>query len=92
MREIEFTTQFQKDFKREKKNPQNKDLDQLLVGVIGYLQVNKPLSRKHLDHALKGDYVDCRECHIKPDLLMIYGKKGKSVLTLIRLGSHSELF
>jgi mRNA interferase YafQ len=92
MREIEFTTHFQKDFKREKRNPRHKDLDKVLEGVIDSLLLDKQLARKFLDHALKGEYADCRECHLKPDLLMIYSKSGKSVLSLIRLGSHSELF
>ena len=92
MREIEFTTQFQKDFKRERKNSRHKDLDEVLAAVVDILLAEKQLARKYLDHPLKGDYADCRECHLKPDLLMIYSKSGKSVLSLIRLGSHSELF
>jgi mRNA interferase YafQ len=92
MREIEFTTLFQKDFKREKKNPRHKDLDEVLEAVVDNLLVDKQLARKFFDHPLKGEYADCRECHLKPDLLMIYSKPGRSVLSLIRLGSHSELF
>lgn len=43
------------------------------------------------DHSLKGEYRDCRECHIEPDWLLIYKIEGNSV-TFIRTGSHSELF
>lgn len=74
MREIDYSSQFERDYKRESKSS---DL---------------PLPRKHQDHALKGEYVGTRECHVKPDLLLIYFKMDKTLLTLVRLGSHSELF
>ena len=49
--------------------------------------------KKYNDHKLKGNYKDYRECHIKPDLLLIYKKKEEVlILTCIDLGSHSELF
>lgn len=47
---------------------------------------------KYRDHALIGDWSGYRECHLKPDLLLIYKKVEQSVLQLARLGSHSELF
>lgn len=45
-----------------------------------------------IDHDLTGDWIGYRECHIKPDLLLIYRKVGDDMLILARLGSHSELF
>ena len=54
---------------------------------------NPPLDSNHQDHALQGEYTGYRECHIEPDLLLIY-KKQDDILVLVcfRLGSHSELF
>jgi mRNA interferase YafQ len=48
--------------------------------------------RATADHALSGDRENHRECHIWPDLLLIYSKTSPDVLRLVRLGSHSELF
>jgi mRNA interferase YafQ len=56
------------------------------------LLADQVLPLRYRDHALGGEYSDCRECHIKPDLLLIYRKVGDDVLELTRLGSHSELF
>jgi mRNA interferase YafQ len=52
---------------------------------------DQPLGERHCDHALTGDWQDCRDCHMKPDLVLIYGKPDAEVLQLVRLGSHSEL-
>jgi mRNA interferase YafQ len=50
-----------------------------------------PLADKHHDHALTGEWKDHRDCHVKPDLVLIYRKLGADVLQLVRIGSHSEL-
>jgi len=50
-----------------------------------------PLPRRNLDHALSGDWNDHRDCHIRPDLVLIYRKPDKDNLELVRLGSHGEL-
>jgi mRNA interferase YafQ len=52
---------------------------------------DQALEPRHRDHALTGDWADHRDCHIKPDLVLIYRKTGDDVLPLVRLGSHSEL-
>ena len=49
------------------------------------------LSRKYFDHALTGNWDDHRDCHIKPDLILIYRKPDNKTLELVRLGSHSKL-
>jgi len=92
MREIDYSSQFERDYKRESKSPENKDLDKNLKLIIDFLSSDLSPPRKHQDHALKGEYVGTRECHVKPDLLLIYFKTDKTLLTLVRLGSHSELF
>ncbi len=61
--------------------------------VVTTLASGKRLPKKYLDHSLQGEYTGCRECHIKPDLLLIYKIKDDIlVLILIDIGSHSELF
>ena len=62
-----------------------------LVEVLYLLAKDEALPVKYRDHALTGDLQDFRECHVKPDLLLIY-RQVDEVLELARLGSHSELF
>ena len=88
MREIVPTSQFKRDYK---KRSREKGLDDVLAVVIDRLQVGDPLPAKFRDHTLKGGYGGCRECHLKPDLLLIYFQTEDEV-RLIRLGSHSDLF
>jgi len=52
---------------------------------------DQPLAEKYRDHALSGDCKDHRDCHIKPDLVLIYRPPDADRLQLVRLGSHSEL-
>jgi mRNA interferase YafQ len=92
MREIRHTTQFKRDYKREKKGRHGKTLDQLLMEAVDLLAADRPLPPRNADHALSGVWADFRDCHLKPDLVMIYRKKGETTLELVRLGSHSELF
>jgi len=51
-----------------------------------------PLEPQYRDHDLSGNWAGYRDCHIKPDLLLIYRKPDPDTLQLARLGSHSELF
>lgn len=84
-----YSTQFKKDFKKVIKRP---IADVILVGhVITQLQHQIILDKKHVDHALSGDYLGYRDCHIKPDLVLVY-KQETSKLKLARLGSHNEIF
>jgi mRNA interferase YafQ len=92
MRKIEYTTAFRKDFKRVKKGPHGPRLDALLAAVVDPLVDDKPLPPAKEDHPLSGEWDDCRDCHLKPDLVLIYRKPDKEILQLVRLGSHSELF
>ncbi len=87
---IQFTTQFQKDIKRAKK--QGKDLDKLF-SIIEMLSNGETLPLKYRDHSLSGTYSSVRECHIEPDWLLIYSiKDDVLILVLNRVGSHSDLF
>ena len=60
-------------------------------GTIDVLQAEEPLPEHNRDHALSGNYVGYRECHLSPDWLLIYKVEG-GTLILVRTGSHSELF
>ncbi|MBW5291134.1 MAG: YafQ toxin protein [Candidatus Ruthia sp. Asou_11_S2] len=89
MLEIVYSTQFKKDFKKVRKLPLP-DL-KAVFEVIQTLEKQQRLQEKYKDHCLSGHYIDFRECHIKPDLLLIY-QTSSAELKLIRIGSHSELF
>lgn len=91
MRTIERTTQFKRDYKREAKGRHGGMLDTALAEVLEALAKDRPLDAPHRDHALSGEWKDHRDCHIKPDLVLIYRKPDDETLTLVRLGSHSEL-
>ena len=91
MRTIEWTGRFKRDYKREKKGPHRTTLDAELTAIITLLQTDRPLPEKLRDHALGNEWKDCRDCHVRPDLVLIYRKPDDETLQLIRLGSHSEL-
>lgn len=67
---ITFSKQFKKDFKKI-----NKDDKIILKNIVDKLANDETLEAKYKDHALKGNYIGFRECHIKPDLLLIYRKR-----------------
>lgn len=92
MREVETSSRFRKDYKREKKNPNNPNLSGLLGKVIHLLRQDIQLDATWRDHPLGGDYSGFRSCHVKPDLVLIYEKNGSNLLRLVRIGSHSELY
>ncbi|MDD6241066.1 MAG: type II toxin-antitoxin system YafQ family toxin [Eubacteriales bacterium] len=90
MLERKVTDPFKKDLKRIRK--QGKDLN-LLTTVLHLLLGEQVLDTKYRDHALTGNYIGFRECHIQPDWLLIYMiNHDKLILTASRTGSHSDLF
>ena len=91
MRTIERTTAFKRDFKREAKGRHRGILETELRRMIVALASDGPLEPRHRDHALSNDWKDYRDCHVKPDLVLIYRLIGDDRLILARLGSHSEL-
>lgn len=93
MRAIERSSAFKRDFKKVKATPRHaKDVEQLLSELLMLLVTDEPLPDANRDHSLIGDWIGYRECHIKPDLLLIYKKPDADTLRLARIGSHSELF
>ncbi|UOR41448.1 type II toxin-antitoxin system YafQ family toxin (plasmid) [Helicobacter pylori] len=79
MLDIEYHNMFRKDYKKYLKNGFD---SKLLDEVVLELRQQKPLAPKQYP---------CRECHIKPNILLVYTVKNNT-LWLLRLGSHSELF
>ena len=89
-RYIVWTTQFKKDYKLALKRHLNIDL---LDDIIRALSRGETLPEKNKDHALSGDWIGHRECHIQPDWLLVYRiEDDVLVLTLARTGTHSDLF
>jgi len=91
-RSVEHTTAFRRDYKRESKGVLRDRLDAVLRPVLTALAADDPLPPANRDHPLSGEWGDCRECHVRGDLLLVYRKPDNKTLQLIRLGSHSELF
>lgn len=80
MRKIDRATRFKKDFKRESKGQYRNILDEELKKVLFSLVNDKPLGERYRDHDLSNNWSGYRECHIKPDLLLIYRKHDDDVL------------
>ncbi|PKG97056.1 type II toxin-antitoxin system YafQ family toxin [Paraglaciecola sp. MB-3u-78] len=89
MYKLEYSTQFKKDFKKIVKLAIP---DVVEVGhVISTLQQRQILAEKYVDHGLTGNWSNYRDCHVKPDLVLIY-KIENDILKLARVGTHSDLF
>ena len=89
MLKVRYSAQFKKDFKLAKKRGLPL---QELKDVLERLASEKPLDEKYYDHPLKGKYVSFRECHIRPDWLLIYRiDHDELVLVAQRTGTHSDL-
>lgn len=87
---LEFTHQYLKDLKLARKRglDENK-LNEIILKLLS----GEELPPKNLDHALTGNYKGFRECHISPDWLLIYSREDiLKIVTLVRTGSHSDLF
>jgi mRNA interferase YafQ len=74
MRAIERTNRFKRDYRREKSGILGKKLDSLLLEAIGLLAADQPLPLRYFGHPLSGEWSGFRDCHIRPDLVLIYEK------------------
>lgn len=88
MRTVIHTSQFKRDFKKLRFNAED---ESRFLEVIDALIEDRPLVARYRDHTLTGNWLGCRECHLKPDLLLIYIVEA-DVVKLMRIGSHSKLF
>lgn len=91
MRTIKQTAIFKRDLKRESKGQHRTFLSENFVAMVQSLASDRPLTDKFHDHALSSNWQGYRDCHIRPDLVLIYRKPNEETLQLVRLGSHSEL-
>ncbi len=91
MRTISFSVRFKKDFKHESRGSHGKSLVAALKAATDILRLDEPLPPRYCDHALIGKWLGDRDCHLKPDLALIYRKPDDRTLQLVRLGSHNEL-
>jgi len=93
MRTIDRSSAFKRDYRRVMATPRHsKNVGSLLPDILKLLLVDESLPENNRDHELSGDWTGYRECHVKPDLLLIYRKPDADTLRLARFGSHSELF
>ena len=91
MRTIERTTRFKRDYKRASRGRHRNDLDERLAVIVNALAHDIVLDPHHHDHALSGPWSDFRDCHVWPNLVLIYEKPDAKTLRLVRIGSHAEL-
>jgi mRNA interferase YafQ len=91
MRTIERSGQFKRDWKRESKGQHRQTLIDDFTSILTLLATDQPLEPRQRDHALTGEWRDHRDCHVKPDLVLIYRKPDDETLQLVRIGSHAEL-
>ena len=90
MLKVRFSAKFKKDFKVIVKRGYDTSL---FEEVVMMLRKEEQLPEKYADHALKGEYMGHRECHITPDWLLIYKVEEDTItLSLTRTGTHSDLF
>ena len=93
MYEIKPSTQFKKDLKRIQKSGRKKSDLKEIKRIINELAIPAALPKKNKDHSLSGNYYKYRECHIFPDLLLVYNRDNdQQKLFIYRIGSHAELF
>lgn len=89
MKELRQTGQFKRDLKRYQNS---KDKLAKLVDVLELLRQEMPIPPSYKPHILTGDYKGCMECHIQGDFLLVWLDEETNTITLLRLGSHSEIF
>ena len=89
MKTLKITTQFKKDLKRYKNQP---DVIEKLESILGLLQNELPIPEENRPHPLTGNYRGHMECHVENDTLLIWWDKESDIIKLVRFGTHSELF
>lgn len=89
MKKLKPTSRYKKDYKRFRNNP--KKLAKLFK-ILTLLQEEREIPEEHRPHMLTGDYAGHMECHIEGDFLLIWFDPNSDEISLVRLGSHSELF
>lgn len=91
MRTPHTTSAFRRDWRSLRKSGRLPDSERAFREVVAKLLADEPLPAQYRDHQLRGKRRGERECHVRPDLILIYRKVDKEVLQLVRIGSHSQL-
>jgi len=87
-RKLQFTSKFEKDYLRMARRGKNMDkLDE----AVRLLEKGGGLPQSYRDHALTGEWKDCRDIHLEPDWLLLYAL-GNDWVRLVRTGTHADLF
>jgi len=89
-RATDYTKAFQKDWEQLSRSGRH-DMKRLKEVMLLLIANDAPLGLEWLDHSLKGEWADHRECHVGGDFLLIYQVEGK-LINFVRAGTHSELF
>ena len=89
-RASDYAKSFRKDWERLTRSGRY-DMKRLKEAMLLLIAGDEPLGPQWLDHPLKGDWADHRECHIRGDFLLIYKTDGDTII-FVRTGTHSELF
>ena len=92
MRRINHSRSFRRDYRREKQGQHSRNLDEQLETAIQLLANDHTLPPRYRDHPMHGNRAGERNCHLRPDLVLIYAKPNPTDLNLLRLASHSDLF
>ena len=92
MRRINHSSGFRRDYRREKRGQYGRQLDEQLNEALQLLAADQRLPPNYRDHPMHGNRTGERNCHIRPDLVLIYSKPNQTDLNLLRFASHSELF
>lgn len=89
MKELRFSTQYKKDAKRFRNQPQKMEK---VAEILRKLRDEESIPEVNRPHMLTGNYAGCMECHIEGDFLLIWIDETEKTIGVLRLGSHSELF
>lgn len=89
MKELRFSTQYKKDAKRFRNQPQKMEK---VAEILRKLRDEELIPEVNRPHMLTGNYAGCMECHIEGDFLLIWIDETEKTIGVLRLGSHSELF
>lgn len=89
MKKLRFSSQYKKDAKRFRNQPQKMAK---VVEILRMLRDEEPIPKIYRPHMLSGNYSGCMECHVEGDFLLIWIDETENTIGVLRLGSHSELF
>lgn len=91
MKTIRWSSAFKADYNRISRTPRYVGFETVFADVLHYLQRGQALPAVYQDHPLQGEWKEYRDCHLPPDLLLIYTEQSVDTIALPRLGTHSQI-